>query len=82
MTIHSPTVTVEMVTDPEDRARARTHREQFDRNFAWFEPRAAEIYAAHLGKHLCDVLNALGVIPSGPGRQLGGVGGRASAPPR
>jgi hypothetical protein len=31
------------VTDPEELAKARARREQFDRNWAWFEAHAAEI---------------------------------------
>lgn len=46
-------VVMEEVTDPEELAKARVRREQFDRNWAWFEAHAAEIYVAHRGKCVC-----------------------------
>ena len=48
---HQPfPIVMEDVTDPEELARARAQRERFDRNFAWFEAHAAEIYERHRGK--------------------------------
>jgi hypothetical protein len=41
------------LTDPEEIARAQEQRQRFQRNWAWFEPRAAEIYEAHRGKCIC-----------------------------
>jgi len=46
-------VVMEEVTDPEELAKARARREQFDRNWAWFEAHAAEVYVAHRGKCIC-----------------------------
>ena len=47
------TVTMELVTDPVELAKAREQDERFERNWAWFEARAAEIYQQHRGKCLC-----------------------------
>jgi hypothetical protein len=46
-------VVMEEMTDPEELARARARREQFDRNWVWFEAHAREIYTAHRGKCIC-----------------------------
>jgi hypothetical protein len=48
-----PAVLMAEVTDPVELARARARRERFDRNWAWFEAHAAEVYAAHRGKCIC-----------------------------
>lgn len=53
MSVTPPRIVVEHVLDPQVRERMRARQEQFRRNLAWFEPRAAEFYAAHRGKHLC-----------------------------
>ncbi len=53
MTLRPPRIAVSEVTDPDELRRARERDGQFDRNLAWFRPRAAEIYAVHRGKHLC-----------------------------
>ncbi len=47
--------TIEMVevTDPDEIAKARRRREQFDRNIAWLEAHAAEIYPKNRGKCIC-----------------------------
>ena len=52
MTNNSP-IQMEEVTDPVQIAQARAQRERFDRNWAWFEAHAAEIYRQHRGKCLC-----------------------------
>jgi len=49
---HDPLV-MEEVTDPVELARARARRERFERNLAWFQAHAAELYPAHRGKCLC-----------------------------
>jgi hypothetical protein len=46
-------IVMEEMTDPDELAKARVRREQFDRNWAWFEAHAPAIYAAHRGKCLC-----------------------------
>lgn len=46
-------IVMEEVTDPVELAQARARRERFDRNWAWFEAHAPEIYATHRGKVLC-----------------------------
>jgi hypothetical protein len=44
---------MEEVTDPVELAKARARQEQFERNLAWFDAQASEIYARHRGKCLC-----------------------------
>jgi hypothetical protein len=46
-------ITMEFVTDPEDLARARKQREQFDRNAAWLQKHVPEIYRQHRGELIC-----------------------------
>jgi hypothetical protein len=46
-------IVLEEVTDPVQLAQARVRQERFDRNWAWFEAHAAEIYSQHRGKCLC-----------------------------
>jgi hypothetical protein len=54
MVIAKPnSIVMEEVTDPEELAAARARRARFDRNWAWFTARTAEIYAAHRGKCIC-----------------------------
>jgi hypothetical protein len=48
----SPLV-MEEVTDPDDIARARAQRERFDRNSAFLEAHAREVYTRHRGKCVC-----------------------------
>src|SRR5207247_666313 len=48
-----PPVVMEEVTDPIELARARAQRERFERNWAWFQAHAKEIYQAHRGKCIC-----------------------------
>jgi hypothetical protein len=47
-----PKITVTEVTDPVEIAEARARREKFDRNYAWLEAHAAEVFR-HRGKHIC-----------------------------
>jgi hypothetical protein len=44
-----PPVLVEEETDPIEIARARARRERFERNWAWLEQHAADVYR-HRGK--------------------------------
>lgn len=44
---------MEEVTDPEELAKARTQRERFDRNAAWLQAHATEVYTRHRGKCIC-----------------------------
>ena len=47
------TIAMEVVTDPVELAQARTQREQFDRNAAWLQTHASEIYSQYRGKCIC-----------------------------
>jgi hypothetical protein len=53
MTVKQPPIIMEEVTDPVELEKARRQDERFERNWAWFEAHAAEIYAAHRGKCIC-----------------------------
>src|SRR5262245_39131083 len=46
-------IVVEEVTDPEENAAARARRERFDRNSAWLQSHATEVYTRHRGKCIC-----------------------------
>ena len=46
-------VVMEEVIDPEELAKARAEREHFDRNSAWLQVHAAEVYAHYRGKCIC-----------------------------
>jgi hypothetical protein len=46
-------IVMEPVIDPEELARARARRERFDRNAAWLQAHAAEIYPRYRGKCIC-----------------------------
>ncbi len=50
MIIRQTQIVMEEVTDPVELARARAQRERFDRNSAWFQAHAAEVYSRHRGK--------------------------------
>ncbi len=41
---------MEVVTDPIDLARAQARRERFDRNMAWLQAHAHEVFTRHRGK--------------------------------
>ena len=53
MSDRRPPVTMERVTDPQELARARVQRERFDRNAAWLQAHASEVYATHRGQFIC-----------------------------
>lgn len=44
---------MEEVTDAVELAKFSVRQAQMDRNWAWFEKHAEEIYRAHRGKFLC-----------------------------
>lgn len=54
------------VTDPEELTRAKAQREQFDKNFAWLQPRVSEIYTNNRGKCICIAGQELFVADTGP----------------
>jgi hypothetical protein len=45
--------TMEIVTDPVELAKARVQRERFDRNAAWLQAHAHEVYPKCRGKYMC-----------------------------
>jgi hypothetical protein len=46
-------IVLEEVTDPVQLAEAQARRQRLERNWAWFEAHAAEIYTQHRGKCIC-----------------------------
>lgn len=46
-------VVLEEVTDPAQLAEAQARRQRLERNWAWFEAHATEIYTQHRGKCIC-----------------------------
>ncbi len=46
-------VVMEEVTDPEELARVRAQWERFDRNSAWLQAHASEVYTHHRGRCIC-----------------------------
>jgi len=44
---------MEEISDPEELAKARAQRERFDRNTAWLQAHATEVYVHHRGKCIC-----------------------------
>ncbi len=44
---------MEEVADPEELAKARAQRERFNRNTAWLQTRAWEVYTRYRGKCIC-----------------------------
>jgi hypothetical protein len=46
-------ISMEEVTDPEEVAKAQAQRERFDRNFAWLQAHASEVYTRYRGKCIC-----------------------------
>jgi hypothetical protein len=48
-----PPIVMTEVTDPDDLARARAQRERYDRNFAWLQAHASEVYSRHRGSYIC-----------------------------
>ena len=53
MVHQQPPVVMEEVTDPEELANARAQRERFDRNSAWLQAHATEVYTRYRGKCIC-----------------------------
>jgi hypothetical protein len=53
MTRERPPIIVEEITNPEELARTREQWERSDRNAAWFQAHAAEIYRRYRGKCIC-----------------------------
>jgi hypothetical protein len=53
MTSNEARIVMEEVTDPEENAAARARRERFDRNSAWLQSHATEVYTRHRGKCIC-----------------------------
>jgi hypothetical protein len=47
------TIVIEEVTDPEELAKAQAQQERFDRNAAWLQANAAEVYPRYRGKCIC-----------------------------
>jgi hypothetical protein len=48
-----PNIVMEIVTDPEELAKARAQDERFERNLAWFKEHAPEIFRTYRGKTVC-----------------------------
>ena len=48
-----PPIVMEEITDPDEIAKARALRERFDRNFAWLQAHASEVFARYRGKCIC-----------------------------
>ena len=48
-----PQVTMEIVTDAMELAKARAQRERFDRNAAWLQSHAHAVYSKCRGKYMC-----------------------------
>ena len=48
-----PRITMEQVTDPVELSKYAARQAQLERNWAWFEQHAQEIYRTHRGKCLC-----------------------------
>src|SRR5581483_3599039 len=46
-------ITMTEVTDPRELVKARAQDERFERNWAWFEAHAREIYTKHRGQVIC-----------------------------
>src|SRR5437588_7774374 len=46
-------IIMEEVTDPAELTRARAQDERFDRNAAWLQSHAAEVYPRYRGKCIC-----------------------------
>lgn len=44
---------MEEVTDPEELAKAQAQEERFERNYAWSQAHATEIYSCYRGKCIC-----------------------------
>lgn len=53
MTNQQTPIVMEEITDAAELAAARAMREQFDRNSAWLQAHASEVYAKYRGKCIC-----------------------------
>lgn len=53
MTEKRPPIVMEEVTDAEELAQARAQWARCDRNTAWFQAHAADIYPRYRGKCIC-----------------------------
>src|SRR5262245_22383038 len=49
---NTPPVTMEIVTDPEELARARAQDERFQRNSDWLQAHVPEVYWQHRGRFI------------------------------
>ncbi len=59
MSTRQAPIVMEKVTDPAELAKARAQRARFDRNAAWLEAHASEVYSSHRGKCICIAGKAL-----------------------
>ena len=50
---HQNPIVMEEVTDAHGTAETRARRERFDRNSAWLQTHAKEVYTQHRGKCIC-----------------------------
>lgn len=48
-----PAVVMEEVSDPKELTKARAQDERFDRNWAWLQAHASEVYTRYRGKCIC-----------------------------
>jgi hypothetical protein len=46
-------MTVREITDPNERAALQAWRERADRNAAWLQAHASEVFPANRGRHIC-----------------------------
>jgi 23S rRNA A1618 N6-methylase RlmF len=53
MADNSNTIVMEDVTDPAEWAKARAQRERFDRNAAWLQAHAHEVYSKNRAEYFC-----------------------------
>jgi hypothetical protein len=53
MADQQPSIVMEQVTDPEELAKGRAWRARADRNAAWLQAHAAEVYPRYRGKFVC-----------------------------
>lgn len=52
MNADTPKITMTEVTDPVEIAKANEQREKFERNYAWLESHASEVFS-HRGTYIC-----------------------------
>lgn len=50
---HPVTLVTREITDPEQLACAKAQRSRFDRNAAWLQAHASEVYSRYRGKCIC-----------------------------